>query len=130
MEMPAEVIVEQRAPFVDARGEIRNLVDVPFSSASIITSVPGAVRANHYHLTDWHYCWMQKGRVDYYHRPVGDTNPPQKWTIEEGQIFFTPPMFEHAMVFLEDSVMFVMAKNNREMANYEADTVRVELVKS
>lgn len=123
-----EVIIPQRAPFIDARGEIRNLIDEAFSSAAIITSVKGAVRGNHYHLTDYHYCWLQKGKMVYYHRPVGDSGPPQQFTIEEGQIFYTPPMYEHAMHYLEDSTMFVMARNNREMANYEADTIRIPLV--
>lgn len=125
--MPEEtrVVFEPRTPFRDERGEILNLIDAPFESAAVIKSVTGSIRANHYHKTDYHYCWLQSGEIDYYHRPVGDTSPAQKWTIQPGQIFYTPPMYEHAMHFTKDSVFFVFAKNNREMENYEADTVRI-----
>ena len=123
---PADkVLVPIRQSFVDERGEIRNLIDAPFTSAAVITSVKGAVRGNHYHKTDYHYCWLQRGEMVYLHRPVGTTGPGQRWTIKAGQMFYTPPMVEHAMHFVKDSVLFVFARNNREMANYEADTVRV-----
>ena len=113
---------------MDVRGAIVNLVDAPFGSAAVISSVKGSVRGNHYHKTDYHYCWLQSGALVYYHRPVGDPSPPSQWTIEPGDIFYTPPMYEHAMRFTEDSVFFVFARNNREMENYEADTVRVALI--
>ncbi len=119
------VIIQPREPFIDARGEILNLIDAPFMSASVIRSVKGSVRANHYHKTDYHYCWLQSGGLRYFHRPVGETSPPQEWIIRPGQVFFTPPMYEHAMHFTEDSVLLCLARNNREMANYESDTVRV-----
>src|SRR3989338_1903453 len=121
----AGVVIPQRAPFVDGRGEIRNLIDAPFTSAAVITSVKGAVRGNHYHKSDYHYCWLQTGGMIYCHRPVGDTKPPQQWTIKPGDLFYTPPMYEHVMIFTDDSVMLALARNNREMANYEADTVRI-----
>ena len=118
-------MVPLREPFVDARGMILNLIDAPFTSAAVIRSVKGAVRGNHYHKTDYHYCWLQSGGMILYQRRVGDPHPPQRWVITPGQIFYTPPLYEHAMHFTEDSVMLVFARNNREMANYEADTVRV-----
>lgn len=130
MKESLEVIVPQRAPFVDARGEIRNLIDAPFTSAAVITSVSGAIRGNHYHKTDYHYCWLQKGRMIYLHRPMGNSHPPQRWVIEPGQMFYTPPLYEHAMHFTEDSILFVFARNNRHTENYEADTVRISPMES
>ena len=118
-------IVPIREPFVDERGEIRNLIDAPFTSAAVITSRKGAVRGNHYHKSDDHYCWLQRGGMIYLHRPVGEATPPGQWRIVPGQMFYTPPMYEHVMVFTEESVLLVFAKNNREMANYEADTIRI-----
>jgi dTDP-4-dehydrorhamnose 3,5-epimerase-like enzyme len=119
------VIIPIREPFVDERGQILNLIDVPLTSAAVITSVKGAVRGHHYHKTDYHYCWLQSGGMVYLHRKLGDRSAPGRWTIKPGQMFYTPPGYEHAMHFTEDSVLFVLARNNREMANYEADTVRV-----
>ena len=61
----------------------------------------------------------------YLHRPVGAEGPARRWTITAGQMFYTPPEYEHAMHFTADSVLLVFARNNREMAHYEADTVRI-----
>ena len=119
------VLVPIREPFVDERGEIRNLIDAPFTSAAVIASVKGAVRGNHYHKTDSHYCWLQRGEMVYLHRPAGAAGPAKRLTVKAGQMFYTPPMVEHAMHFTQDSALFVFAKNNREMANYEADIVRI-----
>ena len=124
------VIIPIREPFVDERGEILNLIDAPFTSAAVVTSVKGAVRGNHYHKTDYHYCWLQRGGLLYYHRPVGATSRPKRRVIKPGQLFYTPPRYEHAMHFTKDSVMFVFARNNREMANYEADTIRISLIRA
>ena len=120
-----KTIVAQRRPFVDARGEIRNLIDAPFTSAAVITSVKGAIRGNHFHKTDYHYCWLQRGSMIYAHRPVGSHRALRRWVIKPGQLFYTPPMYEHVMVFTKDSILLTFARNNREMANYEADTVRI-----
>lgn len=125
MAQAADAVLPIRPPFTDERGEILNLVDMPFTSAAVITSVKGAIRGNHYHQTDYHYCWLQRGRMVYYQRPAGATGAPQRWEIAAGQLFYTPPMHEHAMHFTEDSVLLVFAKNNREMAHYEADTIRI-----
>lgn len=119
------LIALAQEPFVDERGEILNLIDAPFTSAAIVTSVKGAVRGNHYHKTDYHYCWLQRGGLVYLHRPAGSPEPPGRWVIKPGELFYTPPMYEHAMHFTEDSVMVVLARNNREMVHYEADTVRI-----
>lgn len=120
-----DAIVPVPTPFNDDRGTIQNLVDLALGSASVIVSKKGAVRANHYHKTDFHYCWLQSGKMIYGHRPVGSTELPRQWTIRPGQLFYSPPMHEHVMVFLEDSVLFVVARNSRTSENYEADTVRI-----
>ncbi len=91
----------------------------------MITSVKGAVRANHYHKTDWHYCWMQKGSMDYYYRAIGATTPAKYIRVEEGRMVYTPSMEEHAMVFTSDAIMWCFAGNPRTSADYESDTVRV-----
>ena len=122
---PQAILVPPRRPVIDPRGTILNLVDVPLRSAAVITSVKGAIRGNHYHKTDAHYCWLQQGRMIYYQRPVGDSARPTRVVIRAGQLFYTPPMAEHAMHFTEASVMFVLARNSRTMANYEADTIRI-----
>ncbi len=128
-DFPKEVIMSLEKPFVDSRGAIQTLADAPLRSAQIITSKKGTVRANHYHKTDWHYCYVVSGSIDYYHRPVGSNAKPEHMLIKTGQVFFTPPMVEHAMVFPEDTTFLNLAGNKRDQKHYEEDLVRVELVK-
>ena len=130
--MPAakhDILQAAPAAFTDERGEIRALLEgIPFQSVLRIVSRAGAIRANHYHRQDYHYCYLESGRMEYFERPAGAGEPPHRTLIESGQIVYTPPMTEHAMRFLEDSVFWCFSRNNREQSHYEADTVRVKLV--
>ncbi len=121
-------ILNLEAPFADARGSIQPLVDEDMKSAVLITSKKGTVRANHFHKTDWHYCYVLSGTIEYHYRPVGQNSAPRITTIKAGQMFFTPPMLEHAMVFVEDTSFLCLGKNSRDQASYEADITRVTLV--
>jgi dTDP-4-dehydrorhamnose 3,5-epimerase-like enzyme len=123
---PQSVLVDLPAAFSDARGEILPLVDMPMKSCVLISSRRGSVRANHYHRTDWHYCYVLSGRIEYYHRPVGSKEAPQRVSVGKGQMFFTGPMIEHAMVFPEDTVFLAFGRNSRAQEIYEADVVRVD----
>jgi quercetin dioxygenase-like cupin family protein len=125
---PRDVIVELAPAFVDARGEIQPLVDMDMKSCVLITSKKGSVRANHYHKTDWHFCYVLKGLIEYYHRPHGSTEPAKRVVIKQGQMFFTPPMVDHAMVFAENTVFLTLGRNSRSQEVYEADVERIELI--
>ncbi len=125
---PTSVIVPLEAPFADARGAIQPLVDLPMKSCVLISSKKGTVRANHYHKTDWHFCYVMKGTIEYHHRRHGSTDPAEVVTIGEGQLFFTPPMVDHAMVFPEDTVFLTLGRNSRAQEVYEADVERINLV--
>lgn len=125
---PKEPLVALDRPFADARGAIQPLADLTMESASLITSAPGTVRANHYHKTDWHYCYVIKGEIEYFHRPVGDEAPPEKIIVKEGGLFFTPPMVEHAMRFTEDTLFLTLSRNARDHEAYESDLVRIRLI--
>ena len=122
---PAGVIVPLEAPFTDPRGAIVPLVDATMESCVLIRSTKGAVRANHYHRTDWHFCYVLSGSIDYYHRPQGSSVKPEHVKIATGQMFFTPPMVDHAMVFPEDTVFLTFGRNSRAQEVYEADVVRI-----
>ena len=121
-------IVPQSDKFQDDRGSIVPLADEEMKSAVLISSKKGSIRANHYHKTDWHYCYVLEGKIEYHWRKVGDTGEPKKKIISAGENFFTPPLVEHAMVFLEDTNFICLGKNSRCQASYEADVVRVSLV--
>jgi quercetin dioxygenase-like cupin family protein len=121
-------LVSLAAPFVDDRGLIQPLVDEVMASAVLIVSRPGALRGNHYHKTDWHYCYVVEGCIEYFHRPVGSTAAPAQVKVRTGEMFYTPALVEHAMRFPEDTTFLTLSGNRRDQASYEADVVRVELL--
>jgi dTDP-4-dehydrorhamnose 3,5-epimerase-like enzyme len=125
---PQATLVPIDTGFTDARGEIKNLLLTPITSVAEIRSVRGAIRANHYHLTDWHYTYVVSGQVLYFERAIGEQDTPAHQVINPGEMFFTPPMREHAMLFSQDSVIMTFAKNIRSHDNHESDLVRVTVV--
>ena len=125
---PDTVKVPSLAPIADARGGIQPLVDLGMKSCVLITSKRGTVRANHYHRTDWHFCYVLDGEIEYHHRPHGDEGPGEQLVIRKGELFFTPPRVDHAMVFLKDTTFLTLGRNSRAQEVYEADVVRVDYV--
>lgn len=125
---PREALVPLGEPFVDERGVITPLVEGMIRSVLMISSKKGTVRGNHYHLTDWHYCYVVSGAMEYYYRPAGSKHPPQCVEARAGQLVLTPPMVEHAMEFLEDTVFLTLSGNPRDQKAYEADIVRLKLI--
>jgi len=123
---PDTVIVPFADTFADERGEILPLVDLSFKSAVLITSKLGTVRANHFHKTDWHFCYIISGAIEYYHRPHGSNAHPEMVLVRKGQLFFTPPLVDHSMVFLEDTVFLTLGRNSRRQEVYEADVERIK----
>lgn len=126
--LPKEVIIKLDKPFIDERGEIIPLVDITMNSCVLITSKKGTIRANHYHKTDWHFCYVLKGTIEYYHRSVGRKELPEKIIVKQGQLFFTPPMVEHTMIFKEDTTFLTLGRNSRKQKAYESDLIRTELI--
>jgi len=125
---PTEPLVTLEKPFVDVRGEIQPLVDLMMRSAVMIESKKGSLRANHYHKTDWHYCYVLSGAIEYYHRPTGSTEEPERLIVKAGEMVFTPPMVDHGMKFPEDTTFLTLSRNPRDQASYEADVVRVDML--
>ena len=125
---PKEPKVVLEKPFVDARGAIQPLVDEMMKSAVMITSKKGSLRANHYHKTDWHYCYVVSGCIEYYHRPTGSTKEPERLLVKAGEMVFTPPMVDHGMTFPEDTTFLTLSRNPRDQVSYEADVVRVDML--
>lgn len=122
---PKTVIVPLEKPFVDERGAIQPLVDVPMESCVLISSKKGTVRANHFHQTDWHYCYVLDGEIEYWERPTGSSAAPVKTLIGPGTMFFTGPMADHSMVFTKDTTFLTFGRNSRAQEVYEADVVRI-----
>ena len=125
---PLDTVVKLEKPFIDGRGAIQPLVDMMMKSAVLITSNKGSLRANHYHKTDWHYCYVLSGRIEYFHRPTGSDEKPRIIEVQEGEMVFTPPMVDHGMRFPEDTTFLTLSRNPRDQESYEDDVGRIDLV--
>ena len=125
---PTEPLVNLTKPFVDKRGSIQPLVDLMMKSAVMIESKKGSLRANHYHKTDWHYCYVISGKIQYFYRQVNSKEDPKIVVAKSGEMIFTPPLVEHCMKFPEDTLFLTLSRNSRDQETYEADVIRVNLV--
>jgi oxalate decarboxylase/phosphoglucose isomerase-like protein (cupin superfamily) len=125
---PKEGLVKLEVPHADDRGYIQSLVNFPMKNLSLISSKKGAVRSNHYHLTDWHYMYVLSGSFDYFYKPTNSDKELQCVRVKAGEMIFTPPMEDHATVFLEDCDLLAMSRNPRDQKAYEEDVRRVILV--
>lgn len=111
---------------VDERGVITNILNKPVGSVVLITTKANTVRANHWHKTDAHVCYVLKGSVHYYERPVGSTAEPRYTLVKVGQNFITGPNVEHAMKFTEETEFLTLGLLSRTPAEYEDDLIRLQ----
>jgi dTDP-4-dehydrorhamnose 3,5-epimerase-like enzyme len=125
---PENPIVPVDAPFQNENGEIQNLILGNFTSSAIIWSKSKTIRANHYHKTDWHFSYLITGEIDYWWQEIRHGAEKKHITIQPGQMFFTPPMVAHAMVFPTASVFITFSRNMRDHESHESDVERVQLV--
>jgi len=125
---PKTGIVDLELPHTDKRGSIQSLVNFPMKNLSLISSKKGAVRSNHYHLTDWHYMYVLSGSFDYFYRPTNSNQELKSVRVGPGEMIFTPPLEDHATVFLEDCQLLAISRNPRDQEAYEEDVRRVILI--
>ena len=127
---PKHPLVNLEKPFVDLRGSIQPLVDSIMKSAIMIHSKAGSLRANHYHKTDWHYCYVISGKINYYYKELNSDKAPELLIVEKGNMVFTPPLVEHCMKFPEDTLFLTLSRNPRDQETYELDVIRTNLIDS
>ena len=125
---PKKTKVKLVGKFKDQRGLILNISNNLFRSCLLITSKKNSIRANHYHKKDWHYCYVIKGKIAYYHRKHGAKTKPKKIIINKGELFFTPPMIDHAMKFLSYTEFLTLGRGSRSKINYDEDTKKIDLI--
>jgi quercetin dioxygenase-like cupin family protein len=110
--------------FSDNRGLILPIIH-DFANVQMIYSLKGAIRANHYHKTDSHYCYMVSGSVRYLWRNHGEDTIHEEY-FGPGQMFLTGPNIDHEMIFQEDSTMVVVSEHKRDASTYDEDIVRID----
>lgn len=111
------------------RGRIIPIADGEFRTVMIIESKKGAVRANHWHKTDSHIMYIVSGKARYVENdPDRPAIPSLERIVGPGDSILTEPLVPHAMEFLEDTVMVVAAKNERDTETYLNDIVKCQLL--
>ena len=125
---PSTGLIELDDAHKDDRGYIQSLVNFPMKNLSLISSKKGAVRSNHYHLTDWHYMYVLSGSFNYFYRPTNSSDELKCVKVIAGEMVFTPPMEDHACVFTADTHLVVASRHPRDQETYESDVVRVNLI--
>lgn len=121
-------IIKQKSKIIDDRGYIQNLIsDNDIYTALIIHSKKGSIRANHYHKTDSHYCFIIKGSMEYYEKEL-DSNNMSICIIGPGEGIFTPSLKVHAVKFREDSIMLVLSPRTADSSVYEDEIEKVKLI--
>ena len=111
----------------DDRGYIKSIINQPSTNTSIIMCNSGSVRANHYHIRDWHYMYVLEGSMDYF---FFDNLSKEVCflSLEKDQIVYTPPKEVHATFFSEQTKLIVISYLARDETSYEADTRRVKFI--
>ena len=116
--------IKKKSVFNDDRGEITDiLIKEVIEYVTLITSVKGAVRGNHYHKETFQYIFMRSGRINVLTQEPG--SEVISVIIEKGDLVENPPMEVHSMIALEDSDFMVFTRGPRGGMNYESDTYRL-----
>jgi len=108
----------------DARGNIIDLVQgEPFDAASIISTLAGGIRGNHYHNETFQVIYVLTGSLRLVTQMPGHAaiTPIAK----AGDLIRTPPVERHAVQAIEDCTMVVLTRGPRAGNNYESDTLRL-----
>lgn len=108
----------------DNRGEITDiLVKENIDYVTIITSVKGSTRGNHYHMKTDQWVYILIGKIKMLTQmPDG---PVAVTILEKGDLAKTGFMERHTMIALEESAFMVFTRGPRGGEDYETDTYRL-----
>lgn len=115
--------------FTDERGVISKILEsaLPLRSILRTSSKKGALRANHYHTHDTHWCYLLSGKMEW-HEKSQEGGETEIEMLMPGDMVETLPMTIHAARALEDSEFLTFSTETRGHDAYEKDTIRVPLI--
>jgi len=118
-------LIKKEPNFCDDRGQITDLIEGRTVDAiTILTSVKGAVRGNHYHKETTQYTYILEGSCIYHYQE--ESAPPKALRVTKGDLVISPPLERHALEALEDSVLLAFCHGPRAGTQYEVDTFRLD----
>lgn len=109
----------------DERGVILNATPMnpTIKNVMYITGKKGAVRGNHVHKKDTHYCLVVSGHIKFQWIEPGDNTLYTK-ELYEGDIVLSEVGEKHRFIFETDGAFIAMATEPRTQESYEQDTIR------
>ena len=118
--------IKTKVNFKDVRGSITDLlVGEKIDTITLITSVKGAVRANHYHKKTTQYDYIISGVIECKTQELPNGRVVTQ-KLCAGDLLFHPANEAHALRALEDSVFLSITCGPRRGGKYESDTFRLE----
>jgi len=115
----------------DDRGTIADVFfNTQIHHVAVVNSKANSLRGNHYHKHSTQHMLMTKGRMEYWYKPVGSSEPSQMVMVNIGDVISTPPNEIHALRYLDDeeSEFIVFSEGPRGGPDYESDTFRVDSI--
>jgi quercetin dioxygenase-like cupin family protein len=108
----------------DERGEITDImVKENIDFVTLITSVKGSTRGNHYHKKTDQWVYIIEGKIKMLTQlPDG---PVITTILEKGTLAKTGFLERHTMIALEDTSFLVFTRGPRGGEDYESDTFRL-----
>ena len=117
-------ITRIKPTYQDERGEIIDIMaKEKIEYVTLITSMKGTTRGNHYHMKTVQWVYLLEGRMKLLTQMPND--PVIATVLEKGDLAMTEPMERHAMIALEDSSFMVFTHGMRGGEDYEKDTYRL-----
>ncbi len=108
----------------DDRGEITDImVKDNIDYVTLITSIKGSTRGNHYHKKTDQWVYILEGKIKMLTQMPD--SPVVVTILEKGDLAKTGFMEKHAMIALEDSAFMVFTRGPRGGEDYETDTYRL-----
>lgn len=111
----------------DSRGSIVSIVDHEVKNVSIIESLKGTIRSNHFHHVDFHFMYVLEGSIDYFYKSLNSTKI-NYLKINKGDTILSPANEVHGCYFPEYTKLVVSSGFPRDQKTYEADTERVSFI--
>ena len=111
--------------FEDERGYIQDILqDEDLQHATVIQSVAGAVRGNHYHRETWQWLFVISGSIRYVVGLPDGTR--EAGVLGPNDLLLTAPLESHALETLEPTLFVVLTRGPRGGDRYESDTFRLD----
>ena len=118
-------LIDLAPAHTDARGTITDLIDDDeINAVTVITFMPGAVRANHYHERTVQWNYVMEGEILLATQRPGAER--EERVLRKGDFAITREQERHALKAITEATVLILTKGPRAGSQYENDTFRLD----